>query len=89
MREVNPPIPNIILFVVPVESVAITRLPSFPLPDTHDPNRYESFGVVSAYAASAKPLDATHISVNPVRSFVLLSGYTIISLDALTPADLF
>lgn len=37
-REVNQPIPNTILFDDPVESVAITRLPSFPAPDTADQN---------------------------------------------------
>ena len=89
MREANPPIPNIILLRVPVESVPITKLPSFPLPETHEPNKYESFGVVIAYEASANPLPVTHISVNPVVSFVLLFGYTIISLEELTPDDMF
>lgn len=46
-------------------------------------------GVVIAYAASAYVLEVTPISMKPVVSFVLLSGYAIISLEELVPADLF
>jgi hypothetical protein len=86
---VNPLTQNTIELLDHVLSVATTRFQSFHAHETADPNKYESFGVVIAYAACEKAEDATHISVNPVVSSVLLSGYTAKSAEEFAVADLF